>query len=153
MQARSADRPRYQERLVAPLRVWLLTLGVALVVAATIHGGRPGALAVVPYVVTLSVAVVALLVVSRHRVLVVDGMLHVPGARIALDQLGGCTPLDRAATRRQRGPLAEPRAFVATRGWLGQSVRIQLEDPADDTPYWLVGTRRPAELAAALQAR
>jgi hypothetical protein len=40
-----------------------------------------------------------------------------------------------------------------TRGWLAQSVRVQVEDPEDDTPYWLVGTRRPEQLAAALQRR
>jgi hypothetical protein len=50
-----------------------------------------------------------------------------------------------------RGPLAEPRAHVVTRGWLSQSVRVQVEDPEDDTPYWLVGTRRPDELAAVLR--
>jgi hypothetical protein len=29
-------------------------------------------------------------------------------------------------------------------------VRVGLDDPADDTPYWIVGTRQPNELAAAL---
>jgi hypothetical protein len=52
-----------------------------------------------------------------------------------------------------RGPLAEPRAFVVTRGWLTRSVRVQIEDPEDDTPYWLIGTRRPRDLAAALTQR
>jgi hypothetical protein len=51
-----------------------------------------------------------------------------------------------------RGPLAEPRAYVATKPWLSGSVRVQVEDPEDDTPYWLVGTRDPARLTAALQA-
>lgn len=149
----SASSPAYVERWTAPLRTWLLTLVVALVVAATLHGGRGGAAAVVPYAVAVPTAVLGLLVVSRHRVRVADGMLQVPGARIGLDQIGGVTPLDRTATRRQLGPLAEPRAFVATRGWLGQTVRVQIEDPEDDTPYWLVGTRHPARLVAALQRR
>jgi hypothetical protein len=29
-------------------------------------------------------------------------------------------------------------------------VRVDLEDPLDPTPYWLLSTRRPQELAAAL---
>ena len=69
-----------------------------------------------------------------------------------MDVLGGVTPLDRDATRQVRGPLAEPRAYVATRPWLPASVRLQVEDPEDDTPYWLVGTRRPQELATAVAA-
>lgn len=143
----------YEERLVPPPSVWLAVLGVAGVAAATVHGGAPGWRAVVPYVVLLPVALGVLLHLSRGRVRVADGVLHVPGARIPLDQLGGVTPLDREGTRRLRGPLAQPQAFVATRGWLTGSVRVQVEDPEDDTPYWLVGTRHPRQLAAALQRR
>jgi cation diffusion facilitator CzcD-associated flavoprotein CzcO len=40
---------------------------------------------------------------------------------------------------------------VATRSWLPLAVRVEVVDPDDDTPYWLVGTRQPRELAAALQ--
>ncbi len=143
----------YDERLTAPPWVWAAVLSVALVSAAALHGGAPGWRAVVPYAVLLPLAVAGLLAVSRGRVQVADGVLHVPGARIPLDHLGGVTPLSREGTRRVRGPLAEPRAYVVTRGWLAESVRVQVEDPDDDTPYWLVGTRRPDELAAALRRR
>ena len=149
----SPGAPAYDERLVPPPWVWLAVLAVALVSAAALHSGAGGWRAVVPYAVLLPAAVVGLLLASRGRITVADGVLHVPGARIPLDHLGGVTPLNREATRRLRGPLAEPRAFVVTRGWLAESVRVQVEDPDDDTPYWLVGTRRPAELAAALQTR
>ena len=143
----------YDERLVPPPAVWLAVLAVAAVIAATAHGGAGGARAVVPYVVVLPAAVLGLLLSSRGRILVADGVLHVPGARIPLDHLGGVTALDAEGTRRVRGPLAEPRAYVATRSWLRSSVRVQVEDPEDDTPYWLVGTRHPQELAAALSRR
>ena len=140
----------YDERLTAPAWVWAAVLSVALVSAAALHSGAPGWRSVVPYAVLLPLAVAGLLWASRGRVRVADGMLHVPGARIPLDHLGGVTPLTREGTRRVRGPLAEPRAHVVTRGWLALWVRVQVEDPEDDTPYWLVGTRRPEELAAAL---
>ena len=149
--ASSASGTTYEERLVAPPWVWLAVLVVALVSAAAVHSGSPGWRAVVPYAVLLPAAVVLLLATSRGRLRVVDGVLHVPGARIALDQIGSVTPLSREGTRRVRGPLAEPRAFVVTRAWLTESVQVQIVDPEDDTPYWLVGTRSPGELAAALQ--
>ena len=145
--------PVYEERLVPPPWVWLAVLAVAVTSAAALHGGAPGWRSVVPYLVLPPVAVVGLLLASRGRITVADGVLHVPGARIPLDRVGGVTPLNREGTRRVRGPLAEPRAFVVTRGWLAESVRVTLEDPDDDTPYWLVGTRRPVELAAAMQHR
>ena len=144
--------PTYEERLVAPPLWWLGGLAVALLLAAGVHSGGSGSRAVVPYVVLPPAAVGALAYASRGRIRVVDGHLHVPGARIPVGALGGVTPLDRVATGQVRGPLAEPLAFVVSRPWLSQSVRLQVEDPEDDTPYWLVGTRRPAELAAAVDA-
>ena len=149
----ATSQPVYRERLVPPVWVWLAVLGVAGLAAASLHGGASGWRAVVPYAVVLPVALGLLLAASRGEIRVADGVLHVPGARIPLDQLGGVTALDREGTRRVRGPLAEPRAFVVTRGWLTESVRVQVEDPDDDTPYWLIGTRHRTELAAALQRR
>lgn len=143
--------PVYEERLRAPLWVWAAVLGVSLVVAVTLHAGAGGARAVVPYAVVPPLAAAVLLLRSRERIRVADGVLHVPGARIALDQLGGVTPLDEEGTRRLRGPAADPRAYVATRAWLSRSVQVRVEDPADDTPYWVVGTRDPQALTAALR--
>ena len=142
----------YEERLVAPPLWWLGGLALAVLLAAGIHSGGEGARAVVPYVVLPAAALAWLAHASRGRIAVADGVLHVPGARIPVDVLGGVTPLDRDATRQVRGPLAEPRAYVASRPWLSSSVRLQVEDPEDDTPYWLIGTRRPQELAAAVAA-
>jgi len=31
-------------------------------------------------------------------------------------------------------------------------VRVDLNDPADPTPYWVVSSRRPTELAGAIKA-
>jgi hypothetical protein len=140
----------YDERLVAPPLWWVGGIGVAVLLAAGIHSGGSGARAVVPYVVLPLLVVGTLARSSRGRVRIADGMLHVPGARIPLTDVGAVTPLDREGTRRVRGPLAEPRAYVATRAWLPQSVRLQVEDPEDDTPYWVVGTRDPQALATAL---
>ncbi len=142
--------PDYEERLVAPLRIWLAVGTVSLIVAVSLHGGAGGARAVVPYALVPPLAFLTLLLRSRGRVRVAGGVLSVPGARVPLDRIGGVTPLGREATRQVRGPLAEPRAYVATREWLAESVQVQIEDPEDDAPYWLVGTRNPQELAAAL---
>jgi hypothetical protein len=142
----------YEERLVAPPFVWLGAVGLALLAAGAVHAGGEGARAVVPYVLLPLLAVAAVALASRGRVRVEDGVLHVPRARIPLAHVGEVTALDREATRQVRGPLAEPRAFVITKPWLSMSVRVEIDDPADGTPYWLVGTRDPEELAQALRS-
>lgn len=146
------QEPAYVERLAVPLWAWPAGVALALLLAAPVHGGAGGARAVVPYVVAVLLALAALALSSRGRIEVSDGVLHVPGARVPVDVLGAVQPLDVEQTRRLRGPTADVRAHVAARSWLRRAVQVRIEDPADDTPYWLVTTRHPQELAAALEA-
>ena len=53
-------------------------------------------------------------------------------------------------THRLAGRDADARAYLLLRPYLRRAVRIAIDDPADPTPYWLVSTRRPTRLAAAL---
>jgi len=60
--------------------------------------------------------------------------------------------LDATGRRELLGPLADPLAFVVQRPWVPGAVQVMLDDPDDPTPYWVVSTRQPARLAAALLA-
>ena len=143
----------YDEQLAVPWWAWPAALAVSVLLAAQLHGGGSGvARAVLPYVVLPLATLLALRQLSRGRVRVSDGVLHVPGARMPLSAVGAVTALDREGTRRLRGPVASPLAHVATRPWLPLAVRVDVADPDDDTPYWLVGTRSPEDLAEALRA-
>ncbi len=59
--------------------------------------------------------------------------------------------IDAGARRELLGQDADPLAFVIQRPWIPGGVRIDLDDPADPTPYWFVSSRHPADLAAALR--
>ena len=48
------------------------------------------------------------------------------------------------------GPFQEVEAFVVHRGYIPTMVIVVLDDPMDPTPYWLISTRDPEGLAAAL---
>jgi hypothetical protein len=142
----------YDERLSVPVWAWPAGLALGLLLAAPVHGGYGGVRAWLPYVVAPVLVAWALHRSSQGRVRITDGVLHVPRARIPVALLGAAQPLDAEQTRRLRGPTADLRAHVATRPWLRRAVQVRVEDPEDDTPYWLVGTRRPAELTRALEA-
>jgi hypothetical protein len=144
------EQPSYRERLVVPLWWVLAALAVAALAAAELHGGAGGLRAVVPYVVLPPLAAVILALLSRKQVRVEDGVLHVPGARAPLTAFGPAEVLDAESLRLWLGPSADATAWVAVPPWARTAVRLPVVDPDDDTPYWLVGTRRPDALAAAL---
>jgi hypothetical protein len=140
----------YRERWIVPLVWWPCTLALATLVAAELHGGAPGTRAVLPYVILIPLAAVLLASGSRGSIRLVDGVLHVPGARIPIAVLADGVALDRESFRLQTGPMADPRAFVVSRPWLHTAVRLTVADPEDPTPYWVVGTRRPMDLLTAI---
>ena len=140
----------YNERLMVPWRWWLIGLGVALLAAFQIHAGASGARAVVPYVVLPGAVVVGLALLSRKRIRVIGGVVQVPGARAPLSTFGRVEILDRDELRLWLGARADTDAWVAVRPWLRGAVRAIVVDPEDETPYWLVATRNPLRLAAAL---
>jgi hypothetical protein len=45
---------------------------------------------------------------------------------------------------------ADARAYLLLRPYVKQSVQVPVEDPADPTPYWMLSTRRPHDLATAI---
>jgi hypothetical protein len=50
------------------------------------------------------------------------------------------------------GRDADARAYLLLRPYVRRAVRIEITDPRDTTPYWLLSTRHPERLAAALSS-
>jgi hypothetical protein len=85
------------------------------------------------------------------RVEVEDGWLRAGRARIAGEFVAGAEPLDPEATRRVAGREADARAYLLLRPYLRRAVRVTVRDERDPTPYWLLSTRDPEHLAAAIR--
>jgi hypothetical protein len=142
--------PGYTERLHVPLRWWvqatmfLATVWLAFIVAlpAWLAWGGSGALLAAVYGLFAWI--------GSSRVEVRDGVLYAGAAQISVRFLGPAEPLDKDATRRVHGVEANARAFLLTRPYISLSVRVPIEDPSDPAPYWLISTRHPRQLAAAL---
>ena len=141
----------YRERLHAPWAVWLIvTLLVGSLAVAYGHtlGGWAG-------VVTFAVAeslVIGWLLATSPVVHVDERVLRAGRARLPVCHAGRIAPLDEAQTRDARGRLADPAAYLCTRGWIGRSVLVEVDDADDPHPYWLISTRHGHDLAQALAA-
>jgi hypothetical protein len=142
----------YRERLWAPLSWWLLGLVVIVILGAELAAGFGWLAAAAIYAVLVAGWAAMLVSWGRPRVEVADGELVAGGARLALAAAGEVSALDRAQTRAISGPRADPAAFSLIRPYLREAVYVEVTDPAAGTPYWVVGTRRPAELAAAINS-
>jgi hypothetical protein len=142
----------YSERLVAPWWLWLLGLCLAVPLAAEVYLGAPGQPLWLPYVVLLPLTLALLAWLSRIRVRVADGELFVDDAHLPVRHIARVGVLDAAAKREALGVRADPLAFVVQRPWIREAVLVVLDDPADPTPYWVVSSRRPRDLVAALRA-
>ncbi len=82
---------------------------------------------------------------------VADGEFRAGSARIPLSFTADPEAFRGAAATAARGVDLDARAWLCLRGWVDPVVRVHITDPADPAPYWLVSTRRPEELVAALR--
>jgi len=87
---------------------------------------------------------------SPLEISVDEKVLRVGSALIERDFLGEVTSLSAIEMTRLRGRDADPRAWLAIRFWVSTGVKIEICDPADPTPYWLVSAKRAHALADAL---
>ncbi|PFG37906.1 Protein of unknown function (DUF3093) [Georgenia soli] len=155
--------PVYRERLAPSAGVHLISLMVGGGAALALSLWGPVAALVGGVLVTAVVS--AALVLTAPVVQVVRGgdpadggapgglRLRAGQAVIPVDALGAGVALDAEQLRSALGPEADARAYVCHRAWVRSAVRLPVVDERDATPYWLVCTRRPSALLAALDRR
>jgi hypothetical protein len=144
--------PSYAERLRVPLRWWvqatmfLATFWLAFIVAT------PAWVAWAATAALVALTGGTFLAWGSARIEVRDGQLVAGRAHIGLAHVGVVEALDARQSRAAAGVDADARAYLLLRPYLKRSVRVQITDPADPTPYWLVSTRRPHAIVAAIDA-
>jgi Protein of unknown function (DUF3093) len=141
----------YSERLRVPAGFWILGEFSAVIFASTAWAGFSVFVAIASYVVICGGCAAVLLSWGRARIEVYDGELRAGSLTLPLAMAGEVAALDEAQTRALRGPRADPAAFMLIRPYLRLAVYIEITGEHQERPYWLLGTRRPAELAAAIE--
>jgi hypothetical protein len=79
--------------------------------------------------------------------------LHAGPATLPWGNVGSAEVLDADRTRRLLGVDADATAYLVVRPYCPTAVKVSVDDERDPTPYWVVSTRHPDELAAALRTR
>ena len=140
---------RFREVIRAPF--WLLAfiyfLFLSLVIAVWAAIGNQPAL--ITWIV--STALIILIAIKSPLVIEVDAeQLRAGPAHIEMKYIGAATALDGKEMGRLRTRDADPASFLIFRFWRSTGVKVEINDPRDKTPYWLITCKRNAELAALL---
>ena len=98
------------------------------------------------------VIVVIALTATSPRIEVTANTLRVGKAVIGLEYLGAASAFVGPPAIAERGPQLDARAWTRFRAWINPVVRVEINDEADPTPYWLFSTRRPTELVTVLRS-
>lgn len=143
---------RYSERLTVPWWAWPAGFAGGSFLAAELAIGFLPLRQPLTFIIACLVVAAGLATLSRIRVGVHDGHLHADDARLPVAFIGQVEVIDLEGRRELLGVDAEPLAFIIQRPWIRGGVRIDLDDPADPTPYWYLSSRHPEKLAEALLA-
>lgn len=140
----------YDERLHAPWTWWLGGLLIVAVFAAAVMAYFPPAVSV--FVVLAMAAVVAVLLglYGNVRIHVADGRLRVGQFEVEHQWLSHAEAFTGDDARRILGVDADMTDHLVTRPYIHDVVRVTIDDPADPHGHWIVSSRRPDDLARAV---
>lgn len=142
----------YRERLRVPAAYWLIGLffGLTSVTAITFALGNLVLLG--STLATVALLAWALLGYSAATLSVGPDGLRAGPSLLEWPYLGRVRVLDEAATRQRLVAAADDGSFLFVRPYVKRAVEVEVRDPADPHPCWLVSSRTPVELAAAIDA-
>ncbi|MGW7679654.1 DUF3093 domain-containing protein [Kribbella sp. NPDC054772] len=140
----------YRESLRVPVSWWIIATAAVITLFAIV--AVP--VSVPAGVIVAGLAAVLLLVMFLRyggaRVEVDERHLRAGRAEIDRSYLGTVEALTGDQARLAFGRDCDPKAFLVLRSYVRGAVRVQITDPGDPSPYWVIATRHPDRLAAAL---
>ena len=140
----------YRERLRVPVMWWVLSAVSVLLIGTGIWAGLGWYWPVITYVVLFGLVGAVLLNWNSAVIEVADGRLRAGRDTLPLDKAGDVVALDEREAAALRGPRADPAAHLLIRPYAKLGVYIEVTD-GGSVPYWFLSTRKPEELAAAIQ--
>ena len=141
---------RFREVIAPP--IWLLAFLYFLFTSVSVSiwaaiGNNPALWSQI----ILTIALIYIYFRWRMVIEVDDQELRINDAHIELKYLGDVRVLETDAMRLIRGRDADPANYLAIRFWSSRGIIVRVKDLRDDTPHWIISSRRGSELAAALR--
>jgi len=130
--------------LMAFIYFLALSLGIAIWAAMN-------TMAAVIVMTLLTLATIAIYFSASLVIEIDENELRVGKAHIDKKFCGAVIVLTPAQMSLQRTREADPAAYLAIRFWTAHGVKIDIKDDRDQTPYWLVTSKRGEKLAQALK--
>jgi len=142
--------PLYVERLSIRARWWAVVIVIALFGSTELFAGFSGRVVAVVLAAVLVPTLVLLGLAGRTTLRVDAEGVHVGGQTLEFAQLDSVQALDAHETRLLLGPQADPSARLVVRGYIREAVVLRPLG-AGPVPYWVVSTRHPHEVIAAVE--
>jgi len=125
--------------------IYFLFLSLVIAIWAALDG-----LATTYALFAATAAIVFIAFRMRSMISITSEELRIDSAHIEIKYLGSVEVLDAQSMRLLRTRNADPAAYLAIKFWTPTGVKIEVKDPRDPTPYWLVTSKRGEEIAALL---
>jgi hypothetical protein len=161
----------YTERLYTPWWWYLAGLAIAVLLGGEFATAIPTWIAWIPFGLLLVVMLLGVWRFSSGRVTITATEFKVGEKTLPLTSIERAIGLSSTELRRLVGRHSDPTAFNFIRSWVGPGVQLILVPPAPGdiprvspeqfedgalapsvTPYWVVSTRHPEQVLAALSA-
>jgi hypothetical protein len=120
-----------------PVAIWLVSLPLNVTIGTAVAVGS--------YLAAMAIATA-----KSIRISVSKSKLEVSPATIDRKHVVVAKIIDKKDVFAERGSRLDSRAYTRFQIGVKNLVRIEISDPRDPTPYWLISTRKPRELVRAL---
>ena len=98
----------------------------------------------------VTVLAIGLMVANSPKITVSGSQLKVGKAQIDAKFIGSCEEIAYAPRFAQRVPNLNPKAYLRLQNSRRGLLKLEVLDKNDPTPYWLISTKNPKLLLAAL---
>lgn len=139
----------YQEKITWPIWLWAFILFMAATLDLAIWAALSLKITIISAIFLLALIIYSK-IAGTLWITVTKGWLIVGPAAIERAYIHNFRALIGSELRSARGINSDPAAYLEIRFWSKDGLRMDIRDPKDKTPYWLISTNRATELIKVL---